>query len=53
MDGIIIQSQRSGDAHAAVWRIDSNVQVLDVLADYLDRNAADFYPVNVSTHAVP
>ena len=50
-DGVIRDGQRRGHPHAAVRRIDAEVQVLDGLADDLHRQAADGDLAALSIHS--
>jgi len=47
----VADPQRRGNAHAAVGRVDAKMQVLDVLADYLDPQAVDRDLSSLSSHA--
>ncbi len=52
-NGFIIQTQRRGDAYPAAGRIDTDMEVLDILADDLDWDTADQNASALSSHAAP
>jgi hypothetical protein len=50
-DCIIIHPQGNGYPHPASRRIDSQMQVLDALPDYVNRNPMDDDPLTLNTHS--
>ena len=50
---VVVEAQWRGDPDSSLWGVDAQVQVLDILADDLDLDAADLDAGAVSTHVAP